>query len=311
MTSRYDVDWVGLRGAFFGVSGALCVAGLAAILMRGFNYGIDFTGGTVAQISYAQPRGMAQVREDLKKAGYAQAQPQSFAGGKSFAIYMKGGADQDAAKVENLLTKLKAAAPDAPFTVDRKEFVGPTVGRHLKRQAATAIVLALLAIIVYIAFRFDNPLWGASAVLTIAHDMTIIAGIFAAFQIEVDLVVVAAFLTIAGYSINDTIVIFDRMRENLRHRRGAPLREVINVSINEMRSRTIITNGMVLFVVSALFVLGGNVIHDFAFAMLLGSIVGTYSTVAISTQLLYQWSAGGSGRPEPAPVKVKEGGRRR
>ncbi|MDX6769679.1 MAG: protein translocase subunit SecF, partial [Elusimicrobiota bacterium] len=144
---------------------------------------------------------------------------------------------------------------------------------------------------------------------------TITAGLFAALQVEVDLVIVAAFLTIAGYSINDTIVIFDRMREILRLRRGADLGGVINDSINEMRSRTLITNGMVFMVVVSLFALGGPVIHNFAFALLIGSIVGTYSTIGLATQLIYTWQ-GGKRRHEPASdaapaVKVKEGRRRK
>ena len=307
-----NIDWIALRWGFFAFSGVMVAAGLAGLLLKGFNYGIDFTGGTVVQVAYEQPRVLADVRKDLEKAGYPEAQPQSFAGGKSFAIYLQS-EQNDAAFVDTFVAKLKTAS-SSPFIIERKEFVGPSVGHQLKRQALTAITLALFAIIIYIAFRFDNPLWGASAVATIAHDIIIISGVFAWMRIEVDLVIVAAFLTIAGYSINDTIVIFDRMRERLRLFRGEDLRANINNSINEMRSRTLITNGLVLAVVASLFVLGGPVIHNFAFCMLLGSIVGTYSTIGISTQLLYTWAADEgrrSGGASSGAVKVKEGGRRK
>lgn len=307
------IDWIDQRKYFFTISGLLCAAALAAILTKGFNYGIDFTGGTVVQVTYPQEKALEAVRADLVKAGYPQADAQSFGGGRSFALYLKG-ASQDVAVVEQFVSKFSAAV-GAGLVVDRKEFVGPTVGRHLKKQAATAIVLALLAIIIYIAFRFDNPLWGAAAVSTIAHDILLVAGLFAALQVEVDLVIVAAFLTIAGYAINDTIVIFDRMRERMRLFRGEPLRDTINSSINEMKNRTLMTNGMVLTVVACLFVLGGPVIHNFALAMLLGAVIGTYSTIAISCQLVYLWKAGHKGtvpsEHQPSTYKVKEGRRRK
>lgn len=286
---KSHIDWVGKRFTFFALSGTLCVASAAALLTRGFNYGIDFTGGTLVQVTYEAERSLAQVRQDLAKAGYPEADAQSFGGGRSFALFLKGGEeDRDAAFVETFLRKIQEAVGPG-MRVDRKEFVGPSVGRHLKRQATTAVTLAILAIIAYVAFRFENPLWGAAGVAAIAHDVLITSGLFAAFQIEVDLVIVAAFLTIAGYSINDTIVIFDNMRDKIKHRRGGDLGTLINDSVNEMINRTILTNAMVFAVVLALFLLGGSVIHNFALAMLVGSICGTYSTVGISLPLVYQW----------------------
>ena len=288
-----NFDWIGRRATWFAISGALIAASIGSIVVKGFNYGIDFTGGSMVVVTYEGAKDLAGLRGDLEKAGYPEASPQSFADGKesSFAVFFKGEKEQDAASIETFLQKLQQAST-AKFRVDRKEFVGPTVGRHLKRQALMAISLALLAIVIYVAFRFDNPLWGAAGVAAIAHDVTITAGIFSLLGLEVDLVIVAAFLTIAGYSINDTIVIFDRMRENMRLRRSSDLGEIINLSINEMMSRTMITNGLVLAVVLVLFLFGGKVIHNFAFAMTLGAIVGTYSTVALATPLVYQWQVG-------------------
>lgn len=316
--SPLDIDWISLRPYFFAFSGALLALSLYSIVTRGFNYAIDFTGGTVIQVTYPEAKPLAAVREDLREAGFGDADAVSFGGGKSFALYLKGavkGEEADIAIVEDFVKKFSAAAGPG-LRVDRKEFVGPTVGRHLKSQAAKAIFFALLAIIVYVAFRFDNPLWGAAGVASIAHDVTIIAGYFSFFRIEVDLVIVAAFMTIAGYSINDTIVIFDRIRDQLRTRRGADLKDLLNESINIMRSRTLLTNAMVFMVVLALFFFGGPVIHNFALAMLLGSIIGTYSTVGLALQLIYAWQGGKrpaspAAEPASAPYKVKEGRRRK
>lgn len=306
------IDWVGKRGLFFAISGVMLALSAAAIATKGFNYAIDFTGGTMVQVTYPEETRVEEVRAHLAKAGFPGASAQSFGGGRSFALYLKG-SEENIAVVEDFVKRVSEAAGPG-LVVDRKEFVGPSVGRHLKKQASTAIVLALLAIIAYVAFRFENPLWGAAGVASIAHDVTIVAGLFAALQVEVDLVIVAAFLTIAGYSINDTIVIFDRMREILRTRRGVDLAAVINDSLNEMRGRTLITNVMVLMVVLALFLLGGPVIHNFAFALLIGSVVGTYSTIGLATQLIYTWQGGKRRAPEPPAepsIKIKDGRRRK
>ena len=308
---KLTIDWVGKRPLFFAISGTLCALSLLSIATKGFNYGIDFTGGTLVQVSYPEPRELAQVRADLEKAGYPEANAQSFGGKQEFALFLKGDENIDVSIVETFVEKVKAAAGEG-LRVDRKEYVGPSVGKHLKRQALTAITLALLAIIGYVAFRFDNPLWGAAGVAAIAHDVLITAGGVSAVQLAGDLVIVAALLTIAGYSINDTIVIYDRMRDNMRHRRADDIGTLVNDSINEMLSRTVITNGMVFAVVLALFLLGGSVIHNFAFAMLIGSISGTYSTLAVSMPLVFQFQ---KGRRRAAPAETaaapREGGRRR
>lgn len=281
------IDWLGKRRLFLGFSSALMAASLWVLATKGFSYGIDFTGGTLVEVTYPGAKTLPEVRKDLAAAGYPEAEPQSFTGTRSFGIKLKGEQALDAHSVETFVSKLRAADPANEFRVDRKEFVGPAVGRHLKRQAATAIVLAMLAIVVYVAFRFSNPIWGAAGVAALAHDVIATAGLFALTQREVDLVIVAAFLTIAGYSINDTIVIFDRMRETMRSGKK-PLRQVINDSINETLSRTLLTNGNVFAVVLVLYFFGGKTIHDFALAMVFGSLVGTYSTLAIAASLIYE-----------------------
>lgn len=304
-----QIDWIGKRWTFFGLSLALIAVSAGAILTKGFDYGIDFTGGSFIHVTYEGPKTLAQVRADLEKAGFGAAEPQSFTGTNSFGIRLKGAEEIDAQTVEKFLSGLQAADPANKLRADRKEYVGPSVGRDLKRRAIFAILGALIAIIIYVAFRFANPLWGAAGVVALAHDVTATAGLFAITGKEVDLVIVAALLTIAGYSINDTIVIFDRMREKMRVLRREPLEQVINASINETLSRTLTTNACVLAVVICLFIFGGQVIHDFALAMLFGGFVGTYSTIAIATPLVYQWEQGKGGRKSaPSPEQAKPAG---
>jgi preprotein translocase subunit SecF len=295
------VDWIQKRHLFFAFSGALLLGSLASIALRGFNYAIDFTGGTIVQLTYAKDKDLGSLRKDLHAIGHDEAMPQSFAGTNSFGIRLKGEQQLDAQSVETFVTKLQEADPSNAIRVDRKEYVGPTVGRHLKKQAVFALTLALIGIVVYVAFRFTNPLWGLAGLVALFHDVITTAGLFSILGREVDLVIVAAMLAIAGYSINDTIVIFDRMRERLRLYRRETLDQTINASINEMMSRTLMTNGCVIAVDLVLFFFGGPVLHDFATAMLWGGVIGTYSTIAVATPLVYQWTAKNAA-PAPAPA---------
>ena len=285
-----QIDWIGRRWTFFALSAILVGVSAISIAVKGFNYGIDFMGGTFVQVAYQKPTTLAELRSRLEKAGYPDAVPQSFSGTNAFGIRLKGAEQLDASAVEKFISDLQAAAPGEPITLERKEYVGPVVGRQLRHQAILAILGAMAAIIVYVAFRFANPVWGAAGVICIAHDVIVTAGLFSITGKEVDLVIVAAFLTIAGYSINDTIVIFDRMRENLRLKRGAGLDVIINDSVNETMGRTLITTLTVGVVVLILFFFGGKTIHGFAMAMVFGAVVGTYSTIAVATPLVYEWA---------------------
>ena len=283
-----DIDWVGRRRWGFAVSGLVLTASVASVLVQGMNYGIDFTGGTLVEVTYAAPKSLADLRGDLVRAGYPDAELQSFSGTNAFAIRVKGSETVNAQSVERLIATLQAADPSNTIRVDRKEYVGPAVGRHLKHRAIVAIVLAIVAIIIYVAFRFKNPLWGAAGVAALLHDVVAAVGLISVTRMEVDIVIVAAILTIAGYSINDTIVIFDRMRERQRASQREPLSTVINASVNETLTRTLLTNGTVLTVVAVLYFFGGKVIHDFALVMIAGSLIGTYSTIAIATPLIFE-----------------------
>jgi SecD/SecF fusion protein len=281
------IDWIGKRRWSFAVSAVLVGTSLLALVWQGFNYGIDFMGGTLIEVTYAAPKALGDVRQELVEAGYPEAESQSFSRTNAFAIRLKGTQQLEPQAIEALVSKLQAADPSNTLRVDRQEFVGPAVGQHLKRQAILAIALAITAIIIYVAYRFANPLWGAAGVIALVHDVIVTAGLFALTHKEVDLVIVAAFLTIAGYSINDTIVIFDRMREKLRLPQPEPIDAVINASINEMLARTCMTNGNVLVAVCGLLVLGGDVLRDFALAMAFGGVIGTYTTLAIAGPLIY------------------------
>jgi len=214
-------------------------------------------------------------------------------GRNSFSIKIKGRQENVNETAGKIHEAIKTSFPDNQFTEERREYVGPAVGRDLSRKALWALFLSMIGIIVYVAFRFQNPVWGAMGVLAIFHDVFITIGFMSITNREIDLVIVAALLTIAGYSINDTIVIFDRMRENIKIHPKMPLGELINKSVNETLSRTFITNFTVLTAVMCLYLFGGEVINNFAFAMLVGSITGTYSTIAIASPLVYQWETRG------------------
>ncbi len=283
-------DFIGWRYRFFAVSALLLGASAASLAIRGVKYGIDFTGGTALQIALDKPLSTSALRAALSKIGEADASIQRFAGTNSFQIRLQT-PSSSAEAMESKLSGLKDALAPLSFRVDNKAYVGPSVGAHLFRQALWAIGLTFVGIIVYLAFRFDNPVWGVSGIIALIHDVFATYGLFSIMGAEVDLLIVSALLTIGGYSIHDTIVILDRMREKMRILRGKPLDEVINESMNETLSRTIITSGTVLVVVTILYFFGGHVIHHFALAMVFGTLVGTYSSIAVAAPLVYEWTA--------------------
>ncbi|OGR62927.1 MAG: protein-export membrane protein SecF [Elusimicrobia bacterium GWB2_63_22] len=292
LIGKTSIDFIGKRYMFFAVSALLIAAGAASMAVKGLNLGLDFTGGTLLQVRFEQKVTTAQVREAMTKAGL-ETSIQSFTDRNAYQIKIKGTQEKVNEMSEKIMAGFAASFPGNAFTEEKRDYVGPVVGRDLAKKALFAFILSLFGIIVYVAFRFANPVWGAAGVLALLHDVFIAAGALSITNREIDLVIVAALLTIAGYSINDTIVIFDRMRENLRVFPKMPLGQLVNTSVNETLSRTLLTNLTVLAVVSILFVFGGEVINNFAFCMLVGSICGTYSTIAIATPLVYQWAKKG------------------
>ncbi len=292
LIGKTSIDFIGKRFIFFGLSALMIAAGAASMAVKGLNLGLDFTGGTLLQVRFEQKVTTAQVREAMNKAGL-ETSIQSFTDRNAYQIKIKGTQERVNEMSEKIMAGFAASFPGNAFTEEKRDYVGPVVGRDLAKKALFAFILSLFGIIVYVAFRFSNPVWGGAGVLALLHDVFVAAGALSITNREIDLVIVAALLTIAGYSINDTIVIFDRMRENLRMFPKMALGQLVNTSINETLSRTLLTNFTVLAVVTILFFFGGEVINNFAFCMLVGSICGTYSTIAIATPLVYQWGKKG------------------
>ena len=285
---KTNIDFLKYRKVYFTLFGILLIGGLICFFTKGFNMGIDFTGGTMVQVKFNAPVEMEQIREALSTTG-ANSELQSF-GDNSYAISEKSTSAEVGVvqgRITHALDSLKV-----PYTVLQTNSVGPAVGSDMTERALWSILLSMVFIIIYVAFRFSNILWGISGVVALFHDLFLMAVAFSITQREIDLVVVAAFLTVAGFSINDTIVIFDSMRENMRLHPKMSFGELINLSINETLSRTIITTLTVLFALFVLYFFGGEVINSFAFAMLIGCISGVYSTIALTTPLVYTWSHG-------------------
>jgi preprotein translocase subunit SecF len=283
-----NIDFIGKRYIFFAISGLLILAGVAALVLRGGpNYGIDFSGGILMQVSFAQPVALNDVRSALSAGGIENVELQS--SGNAVIVRAKKTDMNEDEFQKKAVAAFQARFVQNQINIERVEFVGPAVGHHLGKQAFYALIFSFIGIIVYVAFRFHSSIWGAAGVIGIMHDVFITFGLFVILDKEITLTIIAALLTIAGYSINDTIVIFDRIRENLRYLTKESFGAVINRSINETLSRTMITSLTVFFVVLCLYFLGGQVIHDFAFAMVVGTVIGVYSTVFVCTPLVYEW----------------------
>ncbi len=287
--NKTHVDFIGWRFLPIGMSVLIIVGSLLLFLAKGINYGIEFTGGALVQVTFQKPTTLAEVRKSLDKQNLS-AEIQSVEGRPTFILRQKGVEESVEKLSAKLVSALQAENPGNPLTVDRKEYIGPAIGRDLKQRTLWAIGLSLLGIIIYIAFRFSNPVWGVAGVIALFHDVIGTAGIFALTGKEVDLLIVSALLTIAGYSISDTIVIFDRMREMSGLMRKEPLEKVINVAINDTLSRTVITVLVVQLVCLILLFFGGEVIHNFALAMVVGNFLGSYSSIAVAAPLVYDWN---------------------
>lgn len=273
------IDFMGARRWTAGFSIFIFVVSITGLAMHGLKWGLDFTGGTQVEVAYPQPADLQQIRENLAAIGFKEAQVVSYGTSKDVLISIAPRADMDQTVVVN---KLMSALPGAQK--QRVEFVGPQVGQELATKGALAILVSLLATMIYIAMRFEYRLAVSSAVALI-HDPVLILGIFALFGIEFDLKALAGLLAVIGYSLNDTIVVFDRVRENfVKLRRAEPI-EIMNISINQTLSRTIMTSTLTLFVVVALFIYGGETIRGFSLALIIGIVIGTYSSIYVAGAL--------------------------
>ncbi|MDA2915267.1 protein translocase subunit SecF [Nitrospinae bacterium AH_259_B05_G02_I21] len=282
------IDFIGRRRVALLASVALIVLGLATAGLRGLNLGIDFAGGTLVELKMPRPVNIEDVRRELRGIGMGDSTIQHYGSKNEILIRMMRSPTGIEGFQGQIIKALEVVYGQGAVELRRTEVVGPQVGAALRRQATLAIAYALVGILIYITIRFEFR-FAVAAILALVHDVLITLGAFALTNKELSLPVIAAFLAIIGYSLNDTIVVFDRIRENLRLYRRESYEVVINRSINETLSRTILTSLTTLLVVLALFFLGGEVIHDFAFALLVGIIVGTYSSIFIASPLLILW----------------------
>jgi len=287
-----NIDFLGKRKIAFAFSAVLIIVALASLFpsIRGLNFGIDFTGGTLVQVHFKESPNIAEVRESLKPVGYEKAIIQHFGSDNEILIRVQNKEGEKSSDISTaVLESIQGQFGKEHVEMRRVEFVGPQVGDELTEAGILAIFWAMVAILIYVTFRFQfRYALGADAALL--HDITIVIGVFALTGKDFTLPVVAAVLTVIGYSLNDTIVVFDRIRENLdanrRKKTQIPELEVVNQSINQTLSRTLMTSLTTMLVVMALFLLGGEIIHDFAFALMIGIIVGTYSSVFVASPVM-------------------------
>ena len=272
-------------------SSLLILVGLISIVISGgLKYGIDFAGGTLVQLQFKNPPDIEVVRDGLKTIGLGDSTIQEFGSKKDILIRVEKSEEKLEAVGAMVRRSLSGEFNIEEITLERVEMVGPKVGRDLREKALLSILYAIIGIVIYISWRFEFQ-YAIAAIIALIHDVLVTIGAFSIFDKEFTLVIVAAFLTIIGYSLNDTIVVFDRIRENLRRKGKASTTDIINASINQTLSRTLLTSGTTLLVVVALFFFGGEIIHDFSFALLVGVFIGTYSSIFIASVFLVYWDS--------------------
>ncbi|QEA37786.1 protein translocase subunit SecF [Pistricoccus aurantiacus] len=274
-------DFMGKRRLAFIVSGILLLISLGSLAIQQLNLGLDFTGGTLVEIHYASAPSLDSVRQTMEDAGFRDVSVQTFGAANEVLIRLQQAFDPDVGK------QVVGILRDEGESVDlvRAEFVGAQVGDQLRDQSGLGMLIALGVVMLYVAFRFQYK-FAIGALLSLVHDVVIMAGVFSLFQIEFDLTVLAAILAVIGYSLNDTIIVYDRIRENIRKSRISDMPVIFNESINQTLSRTLATSGTTLLVLLALFFLGGDMIHNFSLALIIGVGVGTFSSIYVASALL-------------------------
>jgi preprotein translocase subunit SecF len=302
-----NYDFVGRRRWFYGASLAAIALALVSIAAhRGLNYGIDFTGGTLIQVRYDKPVTVEKVRDGLDQVKLGNAVIQRFGDPQEFLLRLPE-AEQKTGDVASRVQAALAKAAGAQVEIRRVEFVGPQVGRDLQLQALYAVLAGMIGILIYVAIRFDYR-GGVISIAALAHDVIVTLGALSITNREMSLPVLASLLTIVGYSINDTIVVFDRIRESRGRglRKGQNLADLVNGAINQTLSRTVLTSFTVFLSALILFLFGGEVLHDFAFALVVGVVCGTYSSIAAAS-LVMDWESWGRARTRASrkvPVKA-------
>jgi preprotein translocase subunit SecF len=291
LVKNTHIDFLGKKYIAFALSGILAILGIVAIVQisRGHaNLGIDFAGGTAIQLKFEKPIVLHDVRLALEKAGLKDFDLQDLPTENKILIRMKKTGEELGHVADSVTAVLSQEFPDNKYVVDSTTVIGPKVGGRLRADAAKAIVVAVIGLLIYVAFRFEVR-FGVGATIATFHDVLAVLGLFFIMGKEINLILVTALLTIAGYSLTDTVVVFDRIRENLKLKQKEDVQTVMNASINEVLSRTIITSATVLFTSLALFFFGGEVIHDFSLAMIMGVVVGTYSSIFVASPVVLLW----------------------
>ncbi len=293
---KTNIDFMGKRRIAFAFSGVMVLLGIIALVQiaRGAaNMGIDFAGGTAVQLKFEKPIHIDEARGALESNGLAHAELQEFAQENKLLVRVKASTTIEEKTAEQMMAVFQKEFPDNKFVVESSTEIGPTIGQKLQSDALIAILISFAGIVLYIAARFELR-FGVAAALATFHDVLAVLGAFYILDKEITLLVVTALLTLAGYSLTDTVVVFDRIRENLRMRRREPEGTIMNVAINQVLSRTIVTSLTVVIVLIPLVLGGGEVLHDFSLALLWGVIFGTYSSVFVATPLITLWPGGPS-----------------
>ncbi len=285
-----NINFLGKRRIAAVLSAVFIIVGVASLIIhKGPNYGIDFAGGVLVQVQFDQNINIKKIRESLKQIELGDSIIQRYGSDREFIIRVVLASEAELEKTAKIIEEnLKDNFAEFNIDIRRVEMVGPTVGKELRSSALLAIAAALAGILIYISARFEFK-FAVAAIIALVHDVLITVGLFSLTNKEMNLPIIAALLTIVGYSLNDTIVVFDRIRENLKIIRKKSYEEIVNSSINQTISRTLLTSVTTFIVVLCLFIFGGNVIHDFSFALMVGVIVGTYSSIFVASPVIVVW----------------------
>jgi len=281
LKSKLNIDFMGKRKLALIFSIAIILVSIFSVVTRGLNLGIDFTGGTLVEVGYQESAVLKTVREVLAADGFKDAAVQHFGSSKDVLVRL---APRDDVSGKDLSDRAFKAINDLFGSAElrRVEFVGPQVGKELTEDGGLAMLYALICILIYVALRFEYR-FAVGSVIALVHDVLVTIGVFSLFQIDFDLPVLAAILAVIGYSLNDTIVVYDRIRENFRRMRKGTPEQIINTSLNQTLSRTLVTSLTTLIVLIALFLFGGEIIHGFAIALIVGVVIGTYSSIYVAS----------------------------
>ena len=284
------IDFIGKKKYTLWISAIVILISVGSMfLFGGLRYGVDFAGGILIQVKFSKPVNISEVRNAMDVMGSKEAMVQAFGGENEYLIRVEQASEDLEALSKKIQVSLQEQFKGNPPEIRRVEVVGPKVGKDLKEKALLAVGLSALAILIYVAWRFKQVSYGLGGIVALFHDVIVTYGAISIAGIEYSLNVMAVILTIIGFSINDTIVIFDRVREDVKKLRKENLETIFNTAINETLGRTVLTSGTVMMVVLILFFFGGPVIHDFAFALIVGLITGTYSTVYIASPVVLFW----------------------